>query len=119
MFLNNFNKVIYSVILAYAIPDMNKIKSTDMTPETESFEEISESDLVELQAHRSPVSNTSDTLTYESLGSQVDENRYGISDETRNTSVTESNSSQKYADDFFHKFTLGTFNYVWQFGCAC
>lgn len=46
----------------------------EQTSDTESFEEISESDLLELQAHKSPISETSDTLTYGSLNSNVDLN---------------------------------------------
>lgn len=44
----------------------------DPTSDSESFEEISESDLMELQAHKSPVSETSDTLTCGSLNSQLE-----------------------------------------------
>lgn len=48
-----------------------------LTSDTESFEEITESDLLELQAHKSPVSEMSDTLTYGSLSSQHTEGNGG------------------------------------------
>lgn len=44
----------------------------EQVSDSESFEEISESDLMELQAHKSPISDTSDTLTYGSLNSQLE-----------------------------------------------
>lgn len=54
---------------------MKQIVSMDVdNSDTESFEEISESDLQELQAQRSPVSDNSDTLTYTSLNSNEAEN---------------------------------------------
>ncbi|CAG9859565.1 unnamed protein product [Phyllotreta striolata] len=59
---------------AYAVPDPNvkqfASNSDADNSDTESFEEISESDLMELRAQRSPVSEQSDTLTYESLNSE-------------------------------------------------
>lgn len=47
----------------------------DNSSDSDSFEEISESDLMELQAHKSPISETSDTLTYGSLNSQMEDKR--------------------------------------------
>ncbi|KAG5869222.1 hypothetical protein JTB14_017442 [Gonioctena quinquepunctata] len=64
---------------AYACPD-EKLKKkrvrTDSNSDTESFEEISESDLLELQAHKSPVSDT-DTMTYGSLMSNDEADQNG------------------------------------------
>lgn len=69
------------------------------SPDTESFEEISESDLVELQAHKSPTSEMSDTLTYASLTSQVDDQR----DVSKDNS-SEPETSQRF--DLLDKFVL-------------
>ena len=59
---------------AYACPskDISRTSSNTKTLEgsdTESFEEVSESDLQELAAHKSALSNGSDTLTTVSLTS--------------------------------------------------
>lgn len=72
------------------------------TSDTESFEEISESDIMELQAHKSPVSETSDTLTYGSLTDNDD----------NNTTVVDLNASdieknQKYMTELLENFALG------------
>lgn len=60
------------VFLAYTSTDGVK---KDNSSDSDSFEEISESDLMELQAHKSPISETSDTLTYGSLNSQMEDKR--------------------------------------------
>lgn len=71
---------------------------------SESFEEISESDLLELQARKSPVSETSDTLTYGSLSSHADEAK----DQTVvNIDESKQSSSEKYVSDFLEKYVLG------------
>lgn len=50
--------------------DLTPMSATGLTEsETESFEEVTESDLMELVAHKSPVSDASDTLTTVSLAS--------------------------------------------------
>lgn len=67
--------------------------------DTESFEEISESDLAELQAHKSPVSEASDTLTYGSFVSNVDVNE-------KDVTSAEIEKSQKYMADIVHKYVL-------------
>jgi hypothetical protein len=62
-------------VTAYACPSkdgMSRTSSNTKTLEdsdTESFEEVSESDLQELAAHKSALSNDSDTLTTVSLAS--------------------------------------------------
>ncbi|XP_057651044.1 hormone-sensitive lipase isoform X2 [Diorhabda carinulata] len=63
---------------AYACPDphLQQTFSNNNNKDTESFEEITESDIMELQAHKSPTSENSDTLTYESLES----NEVNVSD---------------------------------------
>ncbi|XP_060532409.1 hormone-sensitive lipase isoform X2 [Cylas formicarius] len=58
---------------AYACPIGQPELGGGYHSDTESFEEISESDLDELQAHKSPVSDASDTLTYGSLTSNPEE----------------------------------------------
>ncbi|CAG9822960.1 unnamed protein product [Phaedon cochleariae] len=83
---------------AYACPDEKLIQQCNengQNSDTESFEEITESDLLELQAHKSPVSDTSDTLTYGSLTSN---------DEGGTTKP--SNNSDKEASDFLEKYIL-------------
>lgn len=68
------SKIVYCT--AYACPESLKEKNgSESTSDSESFEEISESDLMELQAHKSPVSETSDTLTYGSLNSQTEDTK--------------------------------------------
>lgn len=69
---------------------------------SESFEEISESDLLELQARKSPVSETSDTLTYGSLSSHTDETK----DNNVMNEESNQNPSQKYVSDFLEKYAL-------------
>ncbi|XP_072383528.1 hormone-sensitive lipase isoform X1 [Diabrotica undecimpunctata] len=61
---------------AYACPDphMKQISNSNDNSDTESFEEITESDLMALQAHKSPVSENSDSMTYESLASNEQNN---------------------------------------------
>lgn len=88
------------------------------TSDTESFEEISESDLLELQAHKSPISETSDTLTYGSLNSNLETSEKGLPDlldkfvldsdtETDGTRVPilryESGTSSQSLDDSIHQ----------------
>jgi hormone-sensitive lipase len=95
---------------AYACPDASKktkngSAACEQTSDTESFEEISESDLMELQAHKSPVSDTSDTLTYGSLnsnGAAVDDKN--VKDIDLQPSDIE--NSQKYVSDFLEKYVL-------------
>lgn len=77
--------------------------------DTESFEEVSESDLLELQAHKSPISETSDTLTNVSLSSQP----MSTSSKPSENTVTElkeddknKGESQKYVDEFLEKYVL-------------
>lgn len=86
---------------AYAVPDTKLMQKppSEGTSDTESFEEISESDLMELQAHKSPVSETSDTLTYGSLTSADDNlNENGTAD---------ADNGQKYVSEFLEKYVLG------------
>ena len=83
----------------------NRGATSEQTSDTESFEEISESDLMELQAHKSPISETSDTLTYGSLNSN-DDNR-NIKDIDLQPSDIE--NSQKYVSDFLEKYVLGMY----------
>ncbi|RZC40443.1 hormone-sensitive lipase [Asbolus verrucosus] len=95
---------------AYACPDPAKttksgVANCDQTSDTESFEEISESDLMELQAHKSPVSETSDTLTYGSLNSNGGEDDKNVKDIDLQASDIE--NSQKYVSDFLEKYVLG------------
>ncbi|ENN72419.1 hormone-sensitive lipase isoform X2 [Dendroctonus ponderosae] len=68
--------------------------------DTESFEEISESDLAELQAHKSPVSEASDTLTYGSLNSHMDDLN------EKDVTSAEIEKSQKYMADIVQNFVL-------------
>ncbi|KAJ8937288.1 hypothetical protein NQ318_020338 [Aromia moschata] len=87
---------------AYAFPD-EKFKqnaNNDNNSDSESFEEISESDLLELQAHKSPISDTSDTLTYGSLTSNVEEDGNG---KNANLDDMDVEKRQKYVSDFFGK----------------
>lgn len=77
--------------------------------DTESFEEVSESDLLELQAHKSPISETSDTLTNVSLSSQPMSTSSKPSENTV-TELKQDNKekaeSQKYVDEFLEKYVL-------------
>lgn len=78
---------------------------TDCKSDTESFEEISESDLVELQAHKSPTSETSDTtLTYGSLNSQTDDIKEMTDDKEE---CILNPSEQKFMTDLLEKYALG------------
>ncbi|XP_023017610.2 hormone-sensitive lipase [Leptinotarsa decemlineata] len=91
---------------AYACPDENLKKKrvrSDSNSDTESFEEISESDLMELQAHKSPVSDTSDTLTYGSLMSNdvAEENTKAV-----NLNDSDIEEGQKYMSDLLEKYVL-------------
>lgn len=72
----------FIILLAYTCKDVTK---TNNNSDSDSFEEISESDLMELQAHKSPVSETSDTLTYGSLNSQMEDNKKDDDDFPTNT----------------------------------
>ncbi|KAJ8913019.1 hypothetical protein NQ315_002034, partial [Exocentrus adspersus] len=87
---------------AYAFPDSKtKNKATSSSnSDSESFEEISESDLLELQAHKSPISDTSDTLTYGSLTSNVEEEK------TVDLTVSDVERQQKYMSEFLEKYVL-------------
>lgn len=102
------------IFTAYACPDPSLIDKNDMdmnlstgncviSPDTESFEEVSESDLLELQAHKSPVSETSDTLTNVSLSSQPSD-----SSKTAENTITENKNatSEKYVTEFLEKYVL-------------
>ncbi|KRT83155.1 hydrolase [Oryctes borbonicus] len=96
---------------AYTQVDPNKVKYMEqpINSDSESFEEISESDLLELQAHKSPISDTSDTLTYGSLSSQPDENKdpkFCPPDLPNNGSNASNDSSQKYVSDFLERYAL-------------
>lgn len=98
--------------LAYTYPDPNRVKNGEnhINSDSESFEEITESDLLELQAHKSPISDSSDTLTYGSLSSQPEENKdakYSIPDLPNNGNNNASTSSQKYVSDFLERYALG------------
>ncbi|XP_022912727.2 hormone-sensitive lipase [Onthophagus taurus] len=87
-------------IKAYTLPDPSKINGLETNngnSDTESFEEITESDLMDLQAHKSPVSDASDTLTYASLSSPPEEKQNGANDVQ---------SSQKYVSEFLEKYAL-------------
>uniref|UniRef100_A0A6P7FJU3 Hormone-sensitive lipase isoform X2 n=1 Tax=Diabrotica virgifera virgifera TaxID=50390 RepID=A0A6P7FJU3_DIAVI len=66
---------------AYACPDphMKQVSNDNDNSDTESFEEITESDLMALQAHKSPVSEISDSMTYESLASNEQNNCENVS----------------------------------------
>lgn len=95
---------------AYACADHLTTSKSDLnaqqngglsSSDTESFEEVSESDLLELQAHKSPISETSDTLTNVSLSSQP------ISTSSKNNTYAENKEqSQKYVADFLEKYVL-------------
>lgn len=101
-----YQKEIYC-ISAYAFPDhKSKRKTTNSNSDTESFEEISESDLLELQAHKSPISDTSDTLTYGSLSSNVEEENNG---KTADLTVSDVEKQQKSVSEFLEKYVLGEF----------
>ncbi|KAK9686035.1 Hormone-sensitive lipase (HSL) N-terminus [Popillia japonica] len=96
---------------AYTYPDPNRVKNGEnhINSDSESFEEITESDLLELQAHKSPISDSSDTLTYGSLSSQPEENKdakYSIPDLPNNGNNNASTSSQKYVSDFLERYAL-------------
>lgn len=104
------------LLLAYAFPNNNCASDTNLindgqqtiinnnaSSDTDSFEEISESDLMELQAHKSPISETSDTLTYGSLNSNGAAAEV-IVDDGNNLDQT----SEKYVSDFLEKYVLGT-----------
>ncbi|XP_045480729.1 hormone-sensitive lipase [Harmonia axyridis] len=91
---------------AYAMPDpsllQNKTVNGQANSDTESFEEITESDLQELQARKSPVSDTSDTLTYGSLCSNLnDENEKDMY-----LTVSDIEKSEKQVSDFLEKYVL-------------
>lgn len=110
-YINN-NKCFLS---AYTYIDPSKINSEEnrVNSDSESFEEISESDLLELQAHKSPISDTSDTLTYGSLSSQPEENKdqkFSPPELPNNSNnITSNVSSQKYVSDFLERYALGDF----------
>lgn len=96
------------MITAYVHPDPNRIKKNNSSLSAESFEEISESDLVDLQAHRSPVSDNTDTMTYETLSSPND----GIitRDSTGDADIpVNQTESQKYVSEFLEKYVLGEY----------
>ncbi|KAK4886221.1 hypothetical protein RN001_002492 [Aquatica leii] len=63
------------IIKAYVLPSkvngnqINQLANGEYSSDTESFGEISQSDLVELQAHKSPVSDASESITCGSLSS--------------------------------------------------
>lgn len=87
---------------AYAYPEPKNKKDTpnsNNTSDTESFEEISESDLMELQAHKSPVSETSDTLTY---GSLTDNDATVV-----DMNVSDVEKSQKMLSEMVEEYVLG------------
>lgn len=90
-------------ISAYACPpDSQALNTLDLyNSDTESFEEITESDLAELQAHKSPVSEASDTLTCGSLNSNMDDLN------EKDVTSAEIEKSQKYMADIVHKYVLG------------
>ncbi|KAK9876534.1 hypothetical protein WA026_013907 [Henosepilachna vigintioctopunctata] len=90
---------------AYAVPDPNQMCKDfafDNNSDTESFEEITESDLQELQAHKSPISETSDTLTYGSLSSNLNEEN----EKDVDLNQCDIEKSEKYVSDFLEKYVL-------------
>lgn len=104
------------LLKAYICPDPHRIKKAAMSKSSsqnsESFEEISESDLVELQAHKSPTSDT-DTLTYGSLSSQPDtsitEDMQDKALKVRDATALENlhpTTSQQQVSDFLEKYVL-------------
>lgn len=83
---------------------------SENTSDTESFEEITESDIMELQAHKSPVSETSDTLTYGSLTDNDDNNATVV-----DLNGFDVEKGQKCMTELLEKFALGKFiNYLKQ-----
>lgn len=96
------------LLKAYICPDPQRIKKSTnsglSTQSEESFEEISESDLVELQAHISPSSDT-DTLTYGSLSSQQETSKTEVVDDD-----TRPRTSQGNVSEFLEKYVLGEFH---------
>lgn len=97
----------FLIFSAYALPDPDLIQDKEfnfqMNSDTESFEEITESDLQELQARKSPVSDTSDTLTYGSLCSNLnDENEKDVY-----LTVSDIEKSGKQVSEFLEKYVLG------------
>lgn len=105
---------------AYIAPNLRKNRqngevSGENNSDTESFEEISQSDLVELQAHKSPISETSDTITYGSLSSPTADDakdtvrHIDISDIDLNASDCDQSTSQNVnVSDFLEKYVLET-----------
>lgn len=91
------------IAYACADPKLKKdVNPNDTSSDTESFEEISESDLMELQAHKSPISETSDTLTYGSLSSHAPD-----VDRSIDLSTFDVEQSEQYVSDCLERYVLG------------
>ncbi|KDR22472.1 hormone-sensitive lipase isoform X2 [Zootermopsis nevadensis] len=90
---------------AYACPSKDDITSTSSNTktllegsDTESFEEVSESDLQELAAHKSVLSNDSDTLTTVSLAS--------LQSKAEADHTVENNGAPNPAECYMEKYVL-------------
>ncbi|XP_044748109.1 hormone-sensitive lipase isoform X2 [Coccinella septempunctata] len=91
---------------AYAIPDPELIQHKEFNfqtnSDTESFEEITESDMQALQARKSPTSDSSDTLTYGSICSNLnDENEKDVY-----LTVSDIEKNEKQVSEFLEKYVL-------------
>lgn len=90
----------------------------DSTSDTESFEEISQSDLFELQAHKSPTSEASDTITLGSLNSPLAEDdgqafmEMDSHFDMNASSGVEQSGRLSFMPDLLKKYVLGTYYLV-------
>lgn len=87
----------------------------DSTSDTESFEEISQSDLLELQAHKSPTSEASDTMTLGSLNSPLAEDDGQVfmamdsQVDMNASSGLEQSGRQGFMPELLKKYVLGSY----------
>lgn len=100
------------LIKAYVIPPINReppnaLKNGEYTSDTESFEEVSQSDLVELQAHKSPVSDASESITCGSLSSPTADTKDTIKPtDSEIDIVSESTTQTVNPSDFLERYVL-------------
>uniref|UniRef100_A0A1Y1LC87 Hormone-sensitive lipase n=1 Tax=Photinus pyralis TaxID=7054 RepID=A0A1Y1LC87_PHOPY len=95
------------LIKAYLVPAISK-DPPKSDSDTESFEEVSQSDLVELQAHKSPVSDASESITCGSLSSPTAETKDTIKpvDISEIDFVSESTTQTVNPSDFLERYVL-------------
>ncbi|KAF5285296.1 hypothetical protein FQA39_LY04395 [Lamprigera yunnana] len=94
------------LIRAYAFPpkfhdSQNAVLNGECLSDTDSCEEISQSDLVELQAHKSPVSDASESITCGSLSSPIVEIKDVKQIEISQTNLDYTNQSTSHNENSF------------------